>query len=70
MATEFITVSEDTLRELEDEESGICVLCGEIAANVEPDAAGYECCNCGEMTVYGSEELVIRGLVSFGEDDD
>ena len=67
MEQEFLTFPEDVLRELEEEDAGICVLCGEIAPNVEHDAAGYECTNCGEMTVYGTEELVIRGLIVFDE---
>lgn len=70
MNQDFLTFPEDVLQELEDEDAGICVLCGEKASNVEPDAAGYECTNCGEMTVYGPEELVIRGLIVFEEGEE
>lgn len=39
---------------------GFCVACGADAEGVEPDARRYECESCGEMAVYGAEELLIR----------
>lgn len=52
---EFITHSEDN--------GGFCVACGEEAYGVEPDARGYECECCGEMKVYGAEELMMLGFI-------
>ena len=42
---------------------GFCVACGEEAYNVEPDAENYICESCGETEVFGSEQLVLLGLV-------
>lgn len=39
---------------------GFCLLCGEEAEGVEPDARRYECESCGENAVYGAEELLLR----------
>ena len=42
-----------------DEYMGFCVKCGEEAYGVEPDARKYKCEECGELAVYGAEELLI-----------
>lgn len=39
---------------------GFCVACGEEAEGCEPDACGYECESCGEMQVYGADELMFH----------
>ena len=41
---------------------GFCIACGAEANGVEPDAAGYTCEGCGAHGVYGTEELLVRGL--------
>ena len=41
------------------ENPGFCVACGEDAEGCEPDARKYECGACGEMAVYGAEELLL-----------
>ena len=41
-----------------DLDIGFCRCCGETAYNVEPDARGYRCNECGEDEVYGLEELL------------
>lgn len=38
---------------------GFCTKCGEDADGCEPDARGYECGACGEMAVYGAQELLF-----------
>lgn len=49
------------LMESEDMENhGLCILCGEIADGVEPDAEKYLCPSCHCSTVYGIEDLLIR----------
>jgi hypothetical protein len=54
-----------TLEELDMEEGGACLACGEITGGpIEPDAREYECDSCGERAVYGSEELLLMGLVT------
>jgi hypothetical protein len=39
--------------------SGVCLACGEERDGCEPDARNYECYACGEMKVYGAEEILI-----------
>lgn len=38
---------------------GFCTACGAEAYGVEPDARRYECEECGELAVYGAEELLL-----------
>ena len=42
-----------------DESLGYCTTCGDEQGGCEPDARKYECESCGEMTVFGAEELLI-----------
>lgn len=44
-----------------DEGIGFCLACGDEAYGVEPDARKYECESCGEMQVYGAEEILLMG---------
>lgn len=43
-----------------DDNLGFCVKCGAEAFSVEPDARRYKCESCGEMAVFGAQELLIR----------
>jgi hypothetical protein len=45
-----------------DECIGFCIECGAEKFGVEPDARGYKCESCGEMSVFGAEELLLMGL--------
>lgn len=38
---------------------GFCTACGVEVDGVEPDARKYECDSCGELAVYGAEELLV-----------
>ena len=39
---------------------GICVACGESGSELlEPDAEQCKCEHCGELGVYGAEQLLI-----------
>jgi len=42
---------------------GYCTACGAERDCCEPDARNYECEDCGERKVFGSEELLVMGLV-------
>lgn len=44
-----------------DDGSGFCLACGEEAYGVEPDARNYRCASCGELEVFGAEEILICG---------
>lgn len=56
----------DLLAAIEDANLGIsnpgfCLACGEEAGGCEPDAREYACECCGEMEVYGAEEVLMIG---------
>ena len=38
---------------------GFCIACGTDTDGVEPDAREYPCEACGQMAVYGAEELLL-----------
>lgn len=66
-----------TQEEYEDATEGYegrCLACGAARGSCEPDARRYPCEECGAAQVYGLEELLIMGQVSFidedGEDDE
>jgi len=42
-----------------DECLGFCVMCGEDAFSVEPDAENYPCECCGESGVFGAEQILF-----------
>jgi hypothetical protein len=42
-----------------NENTGLCVSCGSIQYNVEPDAQNYKCESCGERRVCGIEMVVL-----------
>lgn len=39
---------------------GFCIACGNEQGGCEPDAREYECEACGELAVYGAEELLLE----------
>ena len=41
------------------DDPGFCIACGAEVDGVEPDAERYRCEVCGNMAVYGAEELLI-----------
>ena len=43
-----------------DDCRGFCLACGTEAFGVEPDARRYECESCGELKVYGAEEILLH----------
>lgn len=45
---------------------GWCTTCQAFTTDmVEPDARGYKCEVCEKKTVYGAEEALIQGLITF-----
>ena len=42
---------------------GLCRACGSVAEQVEPDACNYKCHACGQMEVFGLEELLLMGEI-------
>lgn len=50
------------VQELDEDNEGFCLNCGETGQQVEPDAVRYTCTGCGEAKVFGAAELALRGL--------
>jgi len=65
------TMSEETFSELCEDQIGLCIACGEeYSSCLEPDASNVECESCEKDTVFGVEELLISGGISFDEGDE
>lgn len=62
-----IILTEDQFHEYNEMLLGICITCHETTENCEPDAERYRCLNCETNTVYGTEQLLLMGLVSIEE---
>jgi hypothetical protein len=58
---EILAGVEESMFGMSDE--GVCVLCGETRGNTEPDARNYPCESCGELAVFGFQELLMEGVV-------
>lgn len=43
------------------DDTGICLICGEDADGVEPDARHYKCEACECPAVFGASEIFIAG---------
>jgi hypothetical protein len=59
------TMPESEYRELADSLAGLCVYCASVAEMADPDTRAAHCPDCGKAGVYGTEELLIRGLIEF-----
>jgi Zn finger protein HypA/HybF involved in hydrogenase expression len=52
----------EELRELDEENLGFCINCGDTSTCVEPDAHAYLCPVCNKRALYGAAELALMGL--------
>lgn len=66
---EPIQISEADYADVSENYGGFCIECRDQAYGVEPDARGYRCESCGANAVYGAEELLIRGILRFTDED-
>jgi hypothetical protein len=63
-----IEISEKECRQHMNDFDGVCLGCGEwTIGGVEPDARKYHCDGCGAMRVYGCEEAVMMGRITFAD---
>lgn len=53
----------ETLQQCGEDGTGFCLACGCSDTPAEPDAAHYECEECGSRKVFGTLELALMGLV-------
>jgi hypothetical protein len=73
MSLNQVPVSYDfpIFKEYCENHGGFCVTCrGFTRHECEPDAVGYECPQCGGLTVMGAETAMISGHIEFKEDLD
>ena len=63
-----IRMTESEFHENVEDNMGFCVACGGSQCSCEPDARNYECEECGQRKVFGTEELLLMGqLIIIGE---
>lgn len=62
-----IEISQEDYLEYTRDYLGICIKCGEVASEVEPDAEKYECQYCDECAVYGTEQALLEGFILITE---
>ena len=59
MTTDKLTQEQVMAAIQSDDYIGFCIDCGAEAHNVEPDARKYKCEACGNMSVFGAEEILL-----------
>lgn len=60
-----IEMAEAEAQAMDDASEGICVACGAVRPQTEPDARMYPCDSCLRQTVFGVQELIIMQYVRF-----
>lgn len=71
MALRTFDIDEETYADLSESGGGVCLSCGDMPeSGIEPDARNYECDCCGERQVFGLEEALIMGRITFHESDE
>jgi len=68
-----IKLTEETYRQFVDDNYGICINkeCLTVQLGyIEPDAEKYECEECGRHSVYGTEQLLLIGIIEIADIDD
>ena len=51
--------------ELSDSLAGVCIYCATLAEMADPDSRYCRCADCGRPGVFGIEELLIQGFLTF-----
>lgn len=62
-------MTEDEYHDCNESYTGFCLSCGSSRGSCEPDAAKYKCETCGEMRVYGLDNLLAMGLVEIATEN-
>jgi len=66
--TNPIIVNESDYQDAQESNMGFCTFCKAFTTDsCEPDARRYKCDVCGYPTVYGAEEALLQGMITFGE---
>lgn len=54
----------------QDDNDGYCTNCDRVTTqDVEPDAEGYECSECGKETVMGVDNAIILEHIEISDED-
>ena len=61
------TFSDDEITEMTKYHEGVCLECGEVIENVEPNAGNCECPDCGTISLVGIEKALILGKIGVTE---
>ncbi|SEN67359.1 hypothetical protein SAMN05216227_102028 [Pseudorhodobacter antarcticus] len=63
MAWDFSNIDADEVLSVveADENLGYCLSCGGDAHGCEPDMRKGHCEHCGDLEVYGAQELLLMG---------
>jgi hypothetical protein len=60
----MIEMTEGDFQEMNDENIGVCLACGEFNdGGTEPDAEGYHCDCCEADAVCGLEQALVLGRI-------
>lgn len=64
-------ITEPDLLERMEGNDGFCTDCNEFTTDgVEPDARRYTCPECGNPSVYGTEEALLMGAFILSDEDE
>jgi len=58
-----VTLTIEVFEELRAECGGVCLSCGQLHFEIEPDSHRLRCDFCDEHRVYGAESLLAMGRV-------
>jgi hypothetical protein len=50
---------------LTDSLAGVCIYCATLAEMADPDSRFVRCPDCGRKGVFGVEELLLQGFLTF-----
>lgn len=59
----------DQFQQHRDDYDGFCVACNAVTndGGCEPDASYYQCEQCGQKTVFGIDEAIIREFITVAD---
>ena len=58
----YVIMGEDEYRDLH-QDHGVCLVCGEVAGETNPEAIGEECPACRTKDLFGLPILMAMGLI-------
>ena len=60
-----VTIDVETYQEMCDSYTGFCTNCKDFTREcTEPDAEDYDCPECEQNTVVGTEQALVLGLIT------